>query len=101
MRSPAGRTWLALMTHRSILLATVVALLLVWVPPGSAASSGAWSWPLDRHEVGARFDKPSTQYGPGHRGIDLAGSAGDVVRAVAPGHVTFAGTVAGVPVITV
>lgn len=89
------------MTRRSILLAAVLALLLIGMPPGSATSPGAWSWPLDRHDVGARFDKPATQYGPGHRGVDLAGSAGDVVRAVAAGRVTFVGTVAGVPVITI
>ncbi len=89
------------MTRRSILLATVLALLFIGAPPGSATAPGAWSWPLDRHEVGARFDKPATDYGAGHRGIDLPGSAGDVVRAVAAGRVTFAGTVAGVRVVTI
>lgn len=88
------------MTRRSILLVTVLALLFVGSPPGAATPS-AWSWPLDRHDVGARFDKPATDYGPGHRGVDLAGDAGDVVRAVAAGRVTFAGTVAGVPVVTI
>jgi murein DD-endopeptidase MepM/ murein hydrolase activator NlpD len=89
------------MTRRPILLAIVLVLLFAGAPPGSAEASGAWSWPLDRHDVGAHFDKPDTEYGPGHRGVDLPGSAGDVVRAVAAGRVTFAGTVAGVPVVTI
>ena len=83
------------------LAAVLVALLAVVAPSPAGASSGDWSWPLDRHDVGERFDPPDDRYGPGHRGIDLDGVVGDQVRAVAPGRVTFAGQVGGVPVVTI
>lgn len=86
------------MSHR-ILSAVVAALVL---PTAAVASSpGAWSWPLEQHTLGERFDPPASSYGPGHRGIDIAASVGDEVRAVAAGQVTFAGNVGGVPVITI
>jgi murein DD-endopeptidase MepM/ murein hydrolase activator NlpD len=88
--------------HRA-LLAAVVSISVVLSPlPGVAASaSDPWSWPLDRHAVGERFAPPADRYGAGHRGIDVPGSVGDPVRAVAAGRVTFAGQVGGVQVVTV
>jgi murein DD-endopeptidase MepM/ murein hydrolase activator NlpD len=41
------------------------------------------------------FDAPAGPYGPGHRGIDVAASVGEIVRAPAAGEVVFAGRVAG------
>ncbi|MFC8732819.1 murein hydrolase activator EnvC family protein [Luteimicrobium sp. NPDC057192] len=46
------------------------------------------------------FDPPAVRWGSGHRGVDLAASAGDVVRAPAAGVVAFAGSVAGRRVLT-
>lgn len=47
------------------------------------------------------FDPPATDWGAGHRGIDLAANPGDEVRAALGGLVTFAGLVAGQGWVTV
>lgn len=64
-----------------------------------------WTWPLGDARTGPgisrQFDPPATEYGPGHRGIDLPGRPGDGVTSVAGGTVTFAGRVGGVPTVTV
>src|SRR5690606_29690308 len=61
-----------------------------------------WSWPLQPPpEVVDTFDPPEDPYGPGHRGVDLAGRAGQPVLAVAPGRVRFAGLIAGRGVVVV
>ena len=85
----------------SAVLIGVALLALVVVGAPAAADDGSWSWPLGDRAVARDFDLPESPYGAGHRGIDLPGGAGDTVRAVAPGRVTFSGTVAGVGVVTV
>ncbi|MET0951684.1 MAG: peptidoglycan DD-metalloendopeptidase family protein [Aeromicrobium sp.] len=87
------------MLPRSIVLAVV--LLLVPVASGAAPPADRWSWPLDDHRLGATFDPPESDYGPGHRGVDIEASIGDPVRAVTAGTVAFAGPVGGVPVVTI
>jgi murein DD-endopeptidase MepM/ murein hydrolase activator NlpD len=91
-----------------MLLARAVALSLVVVAAAAAPAQGgdgSWSWPLDdpqnQHSVDRAFDLPDTDYSAGHRGIDLPGQVGEPVRAVARGRITFAGSVAGVGVVTV
>jgi murein DD-endopeptidase MepM/ murein hydrolase activator NlpD len=59
-------------------------------------------WPVGARPVVVRgWEPPASEYGPGHRGVDLAAAAGAPVRAVAPGRVSFAGRVAGRGVIAV
>lgn len=41
------------------------------------------------------FEAPSSPYGPGHRGVDLATTPGEPIRAAGDGVVRFAGAVAG------
>ncbi len=69
---------------------------------GPAAAAPTWVWPLDPPPgVVEGFDPPDDPYGTGHRGVDLLGSPGQLVLAVAPGRVTFAGQVAGLDVVVV
>jgi murein DD-endopeptidase MepM/ murein hydrolase activator NlpD len=64
-----------------------------------------WVWPLHPFRVVRPFAAPAHEYGPGHRGIDLAAGSGDTgearVRAPAGGAVAFVGQVAGRPVLTI
>jgi len=47
------------------------------------------------------FDPPAEEWGAGHRGVDLAAATGEPVRSPAAGVVSFAGQVAGKPVVVV
>lgn len=59
-------------------------------------------WPLPGEPpVVRRFDPPPQPWLPGHRGVDLAAGAGTPVLSAGDGVVTFAGAVAGRPVVTV
>ena len=69
--------------------------------PLSLPPADAWDWPVAVPEVAGAFRSPSSQWGPGHRGIDLEASPGAQVSAVADGRVTFVGRIAGVPTISV
>ncbi|HEX3897674.1 MAG TPA: M23 family metallopeptidase [Mycobacteriales bacterium] len=91
---------------------TVVPLLLGGLTAfGSAGSPTtphsdpppAASWPLlpGPDTVAADFDPPAEPWLAGNRGIDLAGHAGEAVHAATDGVVSFAGTVAGIGVVTV
>ena len=65
-------------------------------------AGGSWGWPLDPVPgVVHPFQRPDSPWGPGHRGIDLSATVGQVVTAVADGKVTFAGSVAGRGVVVV
>lgn len=60
------------------------------------------AWPVGTRPVILRgWEPPATVYSRGHRGVDLAAPPGTPVRAVAAGRVSFAGRVAGKPVVSV
>lgn len=52
-------------------------------------------------EVVTPFDGPDVPWGAGHRGVDIAGTAGSVVQAAAGGVVAFVGVVVDRPVISI
>lgn len=67
-----------------------------------AAPEPTGRWPLEpQPQVVRRFDPPDAPWGAGHRGVDLRGSPGAVVRSALPGRVSFVGVIAGKPVVAV
>ncbi|MGN6577159.1 MAG: M23 family metallopeptidase [Nocardioides sp.] len=108
----------ALLSVMSVLLALVLhaapaAAQQVPVParpsPGPTQPAGVASpapadgvWPLSPEpDVVSGFDPPASRWGAGHRGVDLAGSVGQVVHAAQAGTVSFAGRIAGRGVVVV
>jgi len=92
----------------SALVPVVLSLLCGLSLAGSAAAldeartDPVGVWPLrPAPEVVGDFDPPDSPYGPGHRGVDLAGAVGQVVHAALPGRVSFAGSIAGRGVVVV
>ena len=59
-----------------------------------------FDWPMTPHAVLRTFDPPEVKWGAGHRGVDLATTPGTSVKAPSDATVTFVGTIAGRPVIT-
>lgn len=94
-----------MLTLRILLAATCLVLLAPGGPGAAAPPTGddpVGSWPLrPQPEVVERFDPPEHPYGPGHRGVDLAGRPGQQVLAALPGRVSFSGRIAGRGVVVV
>ena len=73
-------------------------------PPAQAGpgdTSSTWVAPVRDVQVVRPFDPPAQAWSAGHRGVDLAAEPGTTVLAACSGTVTFAGDVAGRPVLTV
>lgn len=78
---------------------TLGAALVSAVP--AAADDDRLDWPLrPRPAVTRAFDAPVQDWHPGHRGVDLAGAAGQPVYAAGAATVVFAGLLAGRPVVS-
>jgi murein DD-endopeptidase MepM/ murein hydrolase activator NlpD len=74
---------------------------LNWPPDRQAVSAG-YRWPLSgTPTVVVPFNPPAQPWLPGHRGVDLASTPGADVYAAGAGTVAFAGTVAGIGVVSV
>ena len=85
----------------SVLVGLLLFVGVLAARPAQAADGG-WRWPLPPpQEVVRGFDPPPQPWAAGHRGVDLAGVAGETVRSAGAGTVRFAGVVAGVPVVSV
>lgn len=85
-----------------VVLVAAAASLLSPLPAAGAGPDPVGVWPLaPEPAVVTRFDPPADRWGAGHRGVDLAGTIGRVVRAALPGRVAFVGRIAGRGVVTV
>ncbi len=88
--------------RRATCLVLLLAALTFAAGPAAAEEDPVGVWPLvPEPEVVADFDPPTSPYGPGHRGVDLLGRAGQRVRTALPGTVSFAGVIAGRGVVVV
>ena len=89
-------------------LAVLLILVRVLTPSAATAATegppptvALWTAPLADLVVARPFEAPPHAYGPGHRGVDLAGAVGTSVLAAGDGVVAFAGMVAGRPVVSI
>jgi murein DD-endopeptidase MepM/ murein hydrolase activator NlpD len=85
---------------RKAVLATFVAAISVGGSVLPARASGDWVWPVVGPVIRG-YDPPTSPYGSGHRGIDIAAPLATPVLAAEAGTVTFAGKVGGHLFVTV
>lgn len=87
----------------SISLTSAAATAVLGATSASPAAAAArWVWPLDpQPDVLTGFDPPDERWNAGHRGVDLAGWAGEPVLSAGDGVVSFAGMLAGRGVVAV
>jgi murein DD-endopeptidase MepM/ murein hydrolase activator NlpD len=72
------------------------------LPAAPGGGAGVYRWPLDPPvRVVRAFDPPPRPWLSGHRGVDLAGMPGAVVRAAGAGEIRYAGRIAGRGVVSV
>jgi murein DD-endopeptidase MepM/ murein hydrolase activator NlpD len=76
------------------------AVVAVAIGQDLAPAGRTAEWPVTPATVVHGYE-PHDRFGPGHRGVDLAAVAGQSVHSALPGVVTFAGQVAGRPVVVV
>jgi murein DD-endopeptidase MepM/ murein hydrolase activator NlpD len=81
-----------------MLLRVFLLIPLLLLPPPPEA---LWTWPTEGSASIVRdFRAPSTPWGPGHRGLDLAAKGPNIVAPIG-GVVSFSGLVAGRGVVTI
>ncbi|BBY16669.1 M23 family metallopeptidase [Mycolicibacterium litorale] len=88
-----------------VALVALVAVAVAAAGPARADPSpddGRLDWPLrPRPAVVRTFDAPTPKWQRGHRGVDLAATAGQPVYAAQAGTVVFAGDLAGRPLVSI
>jgi murein DD-endopeptidase MepM/ murein hydrolase activator NlpD len=91
--------------HLRVALFVAACLSVLAIPtPATAAPALPMpaGWPLRGAPVVQRgFAPPALAWASGHRGIDLVARPGEEILAAASGTVTFAGSIAGKPVVSI
>jgi murein DD-endopeptidase MepM/ murein hydrolase activator NlpD len=82
------------------LLAALLAAAALATSAAPAEAAASKYWPV-AGPVSRAFDPPDQPWLAGHRGIDIAASAGSTVVAAASGYVSWVGTIDYVPMLTV
>jgi murein DD-endopeptidase MepM/ murein hydrolase activator NlpD len=83
-------------------VAVVLAVIALTWPIIARADDGRLRWPVTpQPSVTRGFDAPTQNWNRGHRGVDLAGTAGQPVYAAGAGTVVFAGKLAGRPLVSI
>lgn len=82
-------------------IALILLVLFAGSWPSKSVSAPKWVWPVASPVVIEAFNPPPKPWLAGHRGIDLAARAGDLVRATGSGFVTFAGPLADKGVVVI
>ena len=84
---------------------TRLAITILLVPTLFAlpASQSNWAYPTDTDSSTwvAVYQAPTTEYGPGHRGVDYMLTVGSAIKSPFDGEVTFQGMVVDRNVVTV
>ena len=75
-------------------LVALFALAVAVLSVGRSEAESRWVWPLVGDVIHG-FERPSTAWAAGHRGIDIQALPGAEVRAPVAGLITFVGPVAG------
>ena len=75
-----------------LIVVVLASCLLSGVVPAEVATAACWRPPVDG-PISDPFRAPACRWCAGNRGIEYATVVGSPVRSVAPGRVTFAGTV--------
>ena len=85
-------------------LGVISTLLALGHPLGLAAAQTDWELPLrgvPPTSIITEFSPPRSRFSLGHRGVDFPSTQGQPVHAVGSGTVTFAGHIAGKPVVSI
>ena len=86
-------------------VAAMLAPVVIWLLTSAAPlprPDPPWRWPVDgARTVVEPFRAPAHDYGPGHRGMDVAAAIDAAVRAPADGVIAFRGVVVDRPLITI